>query len=160
MIKVLFVCLGNICRSPLAEAIFKDIVERENLSDNFEIDSAGTGGWHVGEMPDQRTFDVAERNDLILTNPARQINKSDLKVYDFIILMDEENLMHVAQMDDELANGKSKLHLMRDFDPEVKTEKDVPDPYWGDSEQFDEVFDILKRSCENLLEYFRKEYSF
>ncbi len=156
MKKVLFVCLGNICRSPIAEGIMKKLSEKEGLNDLFEVDSAGTGSWHIGELPDARTYRVAEKYGLELDNPAREVTQEDLQHFDFIIAMDENNLYALQEMDPE-QNYKDKFYLMRDFDKYARNNKDVPDPYWGNEKEFEEIYAILERSIQEFLIFLKKE---
>ena len=154
-IGVLFVCAGNICRSPLAEGIFRHYVEQEGLLDKFVIDSAGTGGWHAGEMPDKRSRAVAAAHGIQLTGRARQFKLKDLKQFDRIIAMDRSNFRDLqAQCD---PGDLQKLHLMQDFEEPPRKGGDVPDPYYGGNQGFEEVFRILERSCLNLFQALKEE---
>lgn len=152
--KVLFVCLGNICRSPLAEGIFRDKVKEAGLTDKFEIDSCGTSAYHIGDQPDPRTRANAIENGVTLNHQARQFVQEDFHDFDYILPMDSSNLGNVNRL--EPANTKAKVILMRDFDPQGKGE-DVPDPYYGGARGFQNVFDILDRSTASLLEAIRSE---
>ncbi len=152
--SVLFVCLGNICRSPLAEGVFKALVEEEGLADRFRIDSAGTGGWHVGEAPDGRATVVAARNGVTLESRARQLTPEDLREFDVVIAMDQDNLRHIERMA-ATAGGEARLHLLREFDPRSDDGVEVPDPYYGGPSGFENVFQMVRRSCEGLLTHLR-----
>lgn len=156
MEKILFVCLGNICRSPLAESIMNKLLEKEGLQGEIAIDSAGTGSWHIGELPDNRTYKIAEENALELNNPARQVTLNDLEQFDYIIAMDENNLRSLYEMDIENYYG-NKLYLLRDFDQQAKDDKNVPDPYWGDEAEFHEIFQILERSLIDFMSFLKKQ---
>ncbi|HEX6889492.1 MAG TPA: low molecular weight protein-tyrosine-phosphatase [Chryseolinea sp.] len=148
--KVLFVCLGNICRSPLAEAIFKHKVKQKNLEHFFDIDSCGTSNYHIGDIPDTRTFAIAKKHGVEIDHIVRQLTSQDLVEYDYILAMDKnnhENILRLCHSDDH----KGKVFLMREFDDLGKGEE-VPDPYWGKEREFQEVFDILDRSIEKFLE--------
>ncbi len=150
--RVLFVCLGNICRSPLAEGVFQHLVEARGLAAHYRIDSAGTGGWHVGESPDKRSIAVAKKNGVALTSRARQVAPSDFEEFDHIVAMDRENLLDLqALRRGSAAPGQARLHLLRDFDPEPG-DRQVPDPYYGGADGFDHVYAMVRRSCEAMLD--------
>ncbi len=151
-IRVLFVCLGNICRSPAAEAAFMKIVTDAGLAAEFEADSAGTGAWHVGEPADRRMRRAGARRGIAVTSIARQVGPDDFKRFDHIFAMDESNLRTLLSKAPERHRGK--IRLFRDFDPTAPGE-DVPDPYYGDASDFDEVLDIAERTSRALLEYLR-----
>lgn len=152
--SVLFVCLGNICRSPLAEGVFRKLVCDEGLEDRFTIDSAGTGGWHVGQSPDVRSVQVAAAHGVTLSGCARQVVPEDLDRFDVVIAMDRENLHNLRRM---AADGaRARIHLLREFDPEGGGDE-VPDPYYGGSRGFENVYDMVLRSCRSLLEEIRPE---
>ncbi len=154
--SVLFVCLGNICRSPLAEGIFQHLVEEAGLTDRFEIDSAGTGAWHVGERPDARAAMVASQHGVELPSRARQITDEDLKRFDYVVVMDRENLRNVQRMADALGEeATAEIHLLRDFDPEGSEGDEVPDPYYGGASGFENVYQMVHRSCRDLLDRLR-----
>lgn len=155
MVKILFVCLGNICRSPLAEGIFQDLIEADNLENKLSCDSAGTSGWHIGEPPDPRSEDVARENGIVLEHVGRQFSKSDFQDFDYIIAMDRSNLYDICEVKGIDQFDEKNLYLMRDFD-DLETGGDVPDPYFGGPEGFPKVFDMLRRSCENLLDHVRE----
>lgn len=150
--KVLFVCLGNICRSPLAEGIMKNRLQNLNL--HAMVDSCGTSDYHIGDKPDVRTRRNAEKNGILLNHLGRQLSDSDLEVYDYIFAMDHSNYRNMLQ----LKNGSqhaSKVKLMREFDP---TEGDeVPDPYYGNEADFQEVFDILDRSIDGFISHLQSK---
>lgn len=146
-LKILFVCLGNICRSPLAEGVFQHRVEERGLEGRFEADSAGTGAWHVGEPPDDRSAQVARRNGIELSGSARQMTPSDLHDFDWVIAMDRSNLDAIRALHAR-HGGDAELALLRDFDAEPG---DVPDPYYGGPGGFDRVFELVSRSIDGLL---------
>lgn len=146
--KICFVCLGNICRSPTAEGIFQHLVNERGLEDYFEIDSAGTSAYHIGESANSKSQRTANNHGITLHSKARQFQASDLDHYDLILAMDDANLRNVKRM----ANGnhEDKIGRMRDFDPNPG-DGEVPDPYYGGQQGFENVFQIVKRSCEHLL---------
>lgn len=158
MIKVLFVCLGNICRSPLAEAIFNDLVNKNNLQDKIYCDSCGTASYHVGDSPDKRTIKIANLNNIKINHIGRQINKHDFFEFDYILAMDKYNYQDIKFLEQSLNNTKAKIFMTRDFDSD-NYKKDVPDPYYGTDEDFKNIFDILSKSCKSFLEYLKREHN-
>jgi len=148
-VRVLFVCLGNICRSPLAEGVFRHVVAESGLEDRFEIDSAGTGSWHVGEPPDPRTSRTASLHGVTLEGEARQFTNEDLERYDLILAMDRDNLHDILYLD-PTGERSSHVRLFREFDPEPD-DLQVPDPYYGGPEGFDTVYRIVERTARALL---------
>jgi protein-tyrosine phosphatase len=157
-IGVLFVCLGNICRSPLAEGVFRDIVEREELGDRFDIDSAGTSDYHIGDSPDGRTVAEARRRGLELDHAARQVKAADLDRFDDIIAMDASNLGRIERLA-RSAPRSAELHLLRAFDPEAGDDLEVPDPYFGGADGFANVHDMVERACAGLLRHLREQHA-
>jgi protein-tyrosine phosphatase len=151
-VSVLFVCLGNICRSPLAEGVFRHRVEQADLAAWFRIDSAGTGGWHVGDPPDPRSAAVAASRGVSLEGQrARRVAPEDFDRFDWIVAMDRSNLRDLARIrDGARATAAAELVLLRDFDPEPG-DGEVPDPYYGGPDGFDRVFDLVDRSTAALL---------
>ena len=149
MKRVLFVCLGNICRSPLAENVFRHLVEEAGLEDQFEIDSAGTGSWHVGERPDDRATATALARGIEVVGCARQVTPDDLVIFDYVLAMDRDNLRELEHMARQ-GPATARIELLRAYDPEQEG-GDVPDPYYGGATGFENVFDIVSRSCRNLL---------
>jgi protein-tyrosine phosphatase len=148
-INVLFVCLGNICRSPLAEAIFKQKLERKGLDKFVSADSCGTSNYHIGSAPDPRTIANAIQHGVEIDHCCRQLCAADFTSFDFILAMDKSNLQNILRHPD-IQNHASKVKLMRDFDPYGKG-SEVPDPYHGGEKGFQEVFDILDRSLDNFI---------
>ena len=148
--KICFVCLGNICRSPTAEGIFQHLVNERGLQAYFYIDSAGTSAFHVGEPANSKSQKTANQHGVQLNSRARQFDPSDLEEFDLILAMDHENFDNLQKMDVKGAYS-GKIFLMREFDPQPGT-KAVPDPYYGGMDGFQEVYDILYRSCKNLLD--------
>jgi protein-tyrosine phosphatase len=151
-IGVLFVCLGNICRSPAAEGAFTHIVKERNLQDKFIIDSCGTGGWHCGELPHETTRKVAKSRGIELTHKARQFRKEDLKNFDFILAMDSSNYQDILLLtsNDSL---KKKVFKFRKFDPEANGEPDVPDPFYSGRADFENVQEIVSRTSLGFLDF-------
>ncbi|WP_288983801.1 low molecular weight protein-tyrosine-phosphatase [uncultured Flavobacterium sp.] len=143
-VKILMVCLGNICRSPLAEGIM-----RSKLTKDFVVDSAGTGSWHAGELPDKRSISTAKNRGLDITNQrARQFKKSDFDIFDHIFVMDNSNYKDVlALAPNEEAKSKVKL-ILNELFPGKNV--DVPDPYYGGQDGFENVFDMLDQACEEI----------
>ena len=150
-IGVLFVCLGNICRSPLAEAVFRAHVKRAGLEDRFYVDSAGTSAYHEGEEPDPRAKQVARARGVELTGRARQIYEADVHRFDYIVAMDESNRADVQRLVARAGRDSLQVRLLREFDPEAKGDLEVPDPYYGGPEGFELVHDIVERACAGLL---------
>jgi protein-tyrosine phosphatase len=149
-VSLLFVCLGNICRSPLAEGVAQHLAQERGLGGRVRVDSAGTGAWHVGESPDPRSIDVARRNGIHLDSRARQLRGSDLFEHHYVLAMDHSNLSKLEALRDR--NGASaRVLLLRDFDPDPG-DGQVPDPYYGGPDGFDDVFRMIVRSVEGLLD--------
>jgi protein-tyrosine phosphatase len=150
--KLLFVCLGNICRSPAAEGVFLHLIEQHGLSDNFVVDSAGTGSWHVGNKADSRMRAAAERRGIHLPSRARQIDVSDLSAFDLVITMDSDNLANVKSLAREAGPAATaEIRSMLSFAKNTNLQ-DVPDPYYGGESGFEQVLDLLEDACGGLLE--------
>jgi protein-tyrosine phosphatase len=154
-VSVLFVCLGNICRSPLAEAVFRGVVEEAGLADRFRIDSAGTSAYHAGDPPDRRTAEVAGRRGVRVTGTSRQITESDFGAFDYIVVMDRENLRAVQRLAAGQANPP-EIRLFRDFDPSASDDREVPDPYYGGPDGFEQVHELVDRAARGLLHHLRE----
>jgi len=148
--SILFVCLGNICRSPLAEGVFRDLARQRGVEDHFRIDSAGTSAYHIGSAPDDRSAAEALRRGLELTGSARQVAAEDLHEFDWVIAMDAENHAELERLH-AAVGGRARLHRLREWDAEADS-ADVPDPYYGGDSGFSDVHDIVERSCERLLD--------
>jgi protein-tyrosine phosphatase len=151
-VKLLFVCLGNICRSPTGEGVMRHLVEERGLKHRFEIDSAGTGSWHLGDEPDPRSVAAAAARGISIGGRARQVTSADLEHYDYILAADSYNLRDIqaiAPTDED----EAKIHLLRSFDPmSTPDDLDVPDPYYGGPNGFDEVIDLVEAACRGLLD--------
>ena len=156
MVKVLFVCLGNICRSPTAEGVFRTLVEREGLANKISIDSAGTGSWHVGEAPDRRATAAARMRGVDLSEQrARKVQISDFQNFDYVLAMDADNY---ASLSSTCPPGKEdRLRLFLDFAPD-SGRTDVPDPYYGGGGGFDLVFDLVEEASQGLLTHIREHH--
>src|SRR5690554_2228371 len=154
---VLFVCLGNICRSPLAAAGFRKQVREAGLEDRFDVDSAGTSSYHEGDGPDARTVHVARARGVEMTGRARQVRREDAERFDYIVAMDESNLRDGEQLVAAAGVHSPQVVRLREFDPEANGDLDVPDPYYGGPRGFEDVHDIVERSCAALLEHIISE---
>ena len=151
-ISILFVCLGNICRSPAAEAIFIDLIQRKGLTDGFIVDSAGTGSWHIGKKADARMRITAERRGLNILSTARQINTKDFENFNYILAMDNSNFKNINDLKNRNSSSDfSSIKKIQDFRSVFK-DLEVPDPYFGGDEGFDHVLDILEDSVGGFLE--------
>lgn len=149
MLKILFVCLGNICRSPLAEAMFREKVENKGLSGHITCDSAGTGNYHVGEDPDERSIEIARKYNFPMIHKGRQLLAPDGKAFDYILAMDTSNHRNILRILNEQHAG---LYLLGDFDP-LEKGGEVPDPYFGGLDGFEDVYEILDRTLDHFLEF-------
>jgi protein-tyrosine phosphatase len=155
-VRILFVCLGNICRSPTAEGVMRRLVERAGAREEIEIDSAGTGGWHVGEAPDPRARAAARARGIALDCVARQVQSEDFERFDLIVAMDRSNVAGLRR----IAPGeeaREKIRLLREFDPASAGESDldVPDPYYEGARGFEIVLDMVEAACKGLLAHAR-----
>ena len=154
-IRVLFVCLGNICRSPLAEAVFRHLVAARGWTDRFEIDSAGTSGWHRGAPPDRRSAETARRRGIELAGASRKVTAEDLRRFDWVIAMDAENRAALDELQAR-SGGTAAVRQLREFEREADS-LDVPDPYYGGPRGFEDVHDIVERGCAGLLAHIAAE---
>jgi len=150
MPSVCFVCLGNICRSPMAQAVFEHLLRERGLAAAWSVDSAGTGEWHVGKSPDPRTLEVLERKGIATRQRARQVTPDDHRHHDWLLAMDADNLAILQDL--RPADARAECRLLGDFDPQGRRE--VPDPYYGGPDGFDLVFEMVDRSCVALLDRF------
>ena len=157
MIVVCFVCLGNICRSPTAEAVMRHLVESEGLEHAISVDSAGTSRYHIGESPDARAQAAARRRGMRMTGRARQFGREDWKRCDYVLAMDHDNyetLLAAATSPE----AKKKVRLFRSFDSEALPGAIVPDPYYGGTQGFDDVLDMCEAAARGLIAHIRKEH--
>ncbi|MCB9637449.1 MAG: low molecular weight phosphotyrosine protein phosphatase [Myxococcales bacterium] len=155
MVRLLFVCLGNICRSPAAEAVMVHLLEKEGLGDRVFCDSAGTSGWHEGEPADERMRRHGKKRGYNLTSLSRKfIHPSDYEAFDYVLAMDESNYTNLAALDPS-GRYHPKLHKMLSFGE--GSVEDVPDPYYGGAEGFEQVLDLLEDACSGLLTHLRQE---
>ena len=151
-ISILFVCLGNICRSPAAEAIFIDLIQKKGLTDGFIVDSAGTGSWHIGKKADARMRISAEKRGLNVLSKARQINSKDFEKFNYILAMDNSNFENIHDLKNRNSSSDfASIKNIQDFRSVFK-DLEVPDPYYGGDQGFDNVLDILEDSVSGFLE--------
>jgi low molecular weight protein-tyrosine phosphatase len=147
--RLLFVCLGNICRSPMAEGVFRRIAEEEGVLDLFDIDSAGLGHWHIGQAPDSRAQKAARGRGIDISGQsARQVKHGDFARYDLLLAMDEDNFQELVQL--APADARHKVRRFLDFAPKART-KNVPDPFFGGPEGFDHALDLIEQAARGLL---------
>ena len=154
--RILFVCMGNICRSPTAEAVMRGLLREEGLEQGVALDSAGTGGWHAGAPPDARAVAAARARDVVVEGAARQVTAEDFDDFDLVLAMDRDNERELLARapDDE---ARAKVRLLREFDPAAVAagDLDVPDPYYGGPNGFDHVLDLVEAACRGLLDEVR-----
>ncbi len=149
MIRILFVCLGNICRSPTAQGVFERLIDARGLADSIVVDSAGTANWNIGKPPDPRTVEAARRRGIDLSRQrARQVTRRDLQVFDYVLTMDRENLKAIRNLATNDQHGH--IGLLLDFAPHLGL-KDVPDPYYGGPQEFENVLDLIEEAATGLL---------
>ena len=153
MVKVLFVCLGNICRSPMAEAIFNHLIKARGLEHVVESDSCGTANYHVGDDADPRTISAVRTKGIAINHCVRQLVAADLDEYDYVLAMDKSNYQNILRLAGD--HHRPKVIMMRDFDPGHKGEE-VPDPYYGNQKHFEEVYAILHRSLSHFVDHLIK----
>jgi protein-tyrosine phosphatase len=156
-VRILFVCLGNICRSPTAEGVMRGLLREMGLEDRVQIDSAGTGDWHLGAPPDARATDAAGRRGIALEGAARQVTAADFEDFDLLIAMDRKNLRELlALAPDE--HAAEKIRLLREFDPATAggEDLDVPDPFYGGDQGFEQVLDLVDAAARGLLDELRR----
>lgn len=153
--RILFVCLGNICRSPLAESVFRHLARERGVEHEFEVDSAGTSGYHAGDPPDARSVATARARGVEVAGRSRELRPDDLTRFDYVIAMDAENLTEVERLRGSLTGG-ARVHRLREWDP-AGGELDVPDPYYGGPHGFERVHELVERSCAALLDHLLAE---
>lgn len=149
MVKVLFVCLGNICRSPTGEGVLRHLLKSRGLERHIQVDSAGTSGWHVGEAPDGRACQEAQRRGIDLSGQrSRAVDQNDFDTFDYILAMDTENYRNLRALCPE--ENQNRIYRCMDFAPKLGIQ-DVPDPYYGGDDGFKKVFDMVEAACLGLL---------
>jgi protein-tyrosine phosphatase len=157
VVRVCFVCLGNICRSPTAEAVMRHLLEEEGLSDRIAVESAGTGDWHVGDPRDRRSRAVGATRGIPLDGTAQQFTSEDFDRFDHVLAMDRSNrdeLLRLARSEKD----KAKVRLLRSFDPKAPRDAEVPDPYYGGPRGFEDVFDMCEAACRGLIQHLRRAH--
>jgi protein-tyrosine phosphatase len=154
-VRVCFVCLGNICRSPTAEGVMRAALARAGLDGRVIVDSAGTGGWHVGERPDPRTCAAAARRGIELDHLGQQFRRDDFARFDLILAMDAANLRALRSLAPDEA-ARAKVALFRSFDPASPPDAEVPDPYYGGADGFEHVLDICEAACAGVIAELRR----
>lgn len=150
--RVLFVCLGNICRSPTGEGLLRHVLAERGLEGEIEVDSAGTGAWHVGEGPDARMTRAASGRGYRLEGAARQVAAEDFRTFDLIVAMDRQNLADLESIAPPPAERRAELRLFSHFLPDGAPE-DVPDPYYGGDAGFERVIDMVEEGCEHIVDH-------
>lgn len=154
-VRVLFVCMGNICRSPTAEGVMRALVAAAGLSDRIELDSAGTGGWHAGAPPDARAMAAAAVRGIELNGAARQVRRRDFEEFDLLIALDAQNARDLRRLAPDDA-GAAKVRRLREFDALAGDDLDVDDPYYGGEDGFGRVLDDVQAACNGLLDELRE----
>ena len=157
VVEISFVCLGNICRSPLAQGVFQNLVNQKQLEQKIIVTSAGTGGWHIGDLPDERMCRTAQSKGIQLESRARQFQSADFNRFNLVLAMDHSNLARLEEIAPSNLSPE-KLMLFRSFDPECNGNQDVPDPYYGGAKGFEEVYSMVKRTCPPLLDYIKSRF--
>jgi protein-tyrosine phosphatase len=155
--RILFVCLGNICRSPTAEGVMRHKLREHGLADDVDVESAGTGSWHIGHAPDERAAAAADRRGIPLESRAQRFLAGHFDDFDLILAMDRQNLADIRSLAPH-ADADGKVALLREFDPAAVAAGDleVPDPYYGGEQGFEDVLDMVERACEGLIEEIRR----
>lgn len=156
MVKILFVCMGNICRSPTAHGVFRSLVESEGLAQAVSIDSAGTHAYHVGKAPDERAQETARSRGIDLSDlVARRVESEDFSRFDYVVAMDQDNYMALSEICPD--QHVDKIHMFMDFAPNMRT-REVPDPYYGGAAGFERVFDLVEAAAQGLLDEVRRRH--
>jgi len=155
VIRVLFVCLGNICRSPMAEAVMQDLITNAGLNEQIIVDSAGTGGWHVGDQADSRTLKVLRQHNIPYNGRARQFMDDDMATFDYIVGMDANNLMNI-RTHQKTPSVEIELFLSYANHAGLTDVREVPDPYYNN--RFDEVYELVQIGCQALLNHIRQKH--
>ncbi len=154
--RVCFVCLGNICRSPTAEAVMRHRVREAGLAGAIEVESAGTGSWHIGDPPDARAAAEARARGIAMDGAAQQFRPRDFDRFDLVLAMDRENADHLRRIAPD-AGAAGKVRLLREFDPAAAGDDlSVPDPYYGGPEGFSTVFELVDAACRGLIDHLRR----
>lgn len=151
MIKILFVCLGNICRSPLAESIFNHLIAQKGLQDALLSHSAGTADYHIGEPADRRTIKIAKRHGIEIHHEGCQLDESHFQEYDYIVAMDHSNYLNITRHPGYMSS-KAVIVMMRNFDT-AASDLNIPDPYFGSMDGFERVFQMLMKANEGFIEF-------
>jgi protein-tyrosine phosphatase len=157
MLRLCFVCLGNICRSPIGEGVMRHLLREAGLDGAVEVDSAGTAGYHAGEPPDARARAAARRFGVEVGGRARQFERVDFERFDYVLAMDRTNFEDLSEHALDVT-ARQKLHLLRSFEPGAPPGASVPDPYYGGDDDFDDVVRICLSACAALLEQLRREH--
>jgi protein-tyrosine phosphatase len=155
-VRLLFVCMGNICRSPTAEGVMRHLLAEQGLADAVEIDSAGTGAWHAGCAPDPRAAAAARARGIVLDGAARQVAPADFERFDLVLAADRANVADLRAV--APPGTEHRIRLLREFDPasEGAPDLDVPDPYYGGERGFEDVLDLVEAACRGLLDHVRR----
>jgi protein-tyrosine phosphatase len=156
MIRICFVCMGNICRSPTAEGVMRHLVAESGLTDRIVIESAGTGDWHIGEAADPRSRAAAKTRGYKLDRRAQHFTSALFERFDYVLAADGDNFTHLQRIAPHDA-ALAKIHLLRDFDPESPKGSFVPDPYYGGADGFEDVLDVCEAACRGLLVHLAAE---
>ncbi len=154
ILKVCFVCHGNICRSPLAQGVMETLIKQEELENKIIVSSAGVSGWHVGEPPDARMQDTARQHGISLNSRALHFQGHDFQQLDLVLAMDHSNMETLKALR-PAAETREKLFLFRSFDPENNGDLEVPDPYYGGGKGFERVYEMVERTCPKILEHMK-----